>query len=33
MRCPILKEYYNNRDKLYNEYVERKREESKNADT
>lgn len=33
MRCPILKEYNDNRDKLYNEYTERKREESKNADT
>ena len=33
MRCPILKEYYNHRDKLYNEYTEHKREESKNADT
>ena len=33
MRCPILKEYHNRRDKLYNEYTEHKREESKNADT
>ena len=33
MRCPILKEYHNHRDKLYNEYTEHKREESKNADT
>ena len=33
MRCPILKEYHNNRDTMYNEYAERKREESKNADT
>ena len=33
MRCPILKEYHNNINKLYNEYTERKREESKNADT
>ena len=24
MRCPILKEYYNKRDKLYKEYAERK---------
>lgn len=25
MRCPILKEYYNKRDKLYREYAEQKR--------
>ena len=31
MRCPILKEYYNDRDELYNEYRERKKEENKNA--
>ena len=31
MRCPILKEFHNKRDKMYNEYTERKREESKNA--
>jgi hypothetical protein len=30
MRCPILKEYHNDRDELYNEYRERKKEE-KNA--
>lgn len=33
MRCPILKEYYNKRDKLYKEYAEHKMEESKNANT
>ena len=26
-RCPILKEYQNNRNKLYSEYRDRKREE------
>jgi hypothetical protein len=29
MSCPILKEYYNDRDELYNEYRERKKEEIK----
>ena len=29
MGCPILKEYYNDRDELYNEYRERKKEEIK----
>lgn len=29
--CPILKEYHNDRNKLYNEYRERKKEENKNA--
>lgn len=29
--CPILKEYHNDRDELYNEYRERKKEENKNA--
>jgi hypothetical protein len=28
MRCPILKEYQDNRDKLYNEYRESKKEEN-----
>lgn len=32
-RCPILKEFQNKRDTLYREYIERKREGSKNADT
>lgn len=31
MRCSILKEYHNDRDELYNEYRERKKEENKNA--
>lgn len=30
-RCSILKEYHNDRDELYNEYRERKKEENKNA--
>lgn len=29
--CSILKEYHENRDKLYKEYRERKKEENKNA--
>ncbi len=29
--CSILKEYHNDRDELYNEYRERKKEENKNA--
>ena len=33
MRCPILKEYHDNRNKLYNKYVEHKREELKNGNT
>lgn len=32
-RCPILKEFQNKRDKLYKEYAEHKREESKNVNT
>lgn len=30
MRCPILKEYHNHRDKLYNEYIESKNKELNN---
>lgn len=30
-RCSILKEYHNDRDELYNEYREHKKEENKNA--
>ena len=33
MRCPILKEYHDNRNKLYNEYIEHKREELKYGNT
>ena len=33
MRCPILKEYLNKMNKLYDEYQKRKREELKNGDT